>query len=147
MTLKTQNYNNHIRFYTPHHFVFYPLIMVFESFSIYYAINDSTNRKLWLALAAVFALLGFLCFMMRQHYALINQDRTVRLELRLRYFILTQKRLEDVEARLKPSQLHALRFAPDAELPALVDRALNEDLSGDMIKRAIKQWLPDTMRV
>ena len=85
--------------------------------------------------------------MMRQHYALINQNRTVRLELRLRYFILTQKRFEEVEARLKSSQIYALRFAPDTELPALVERALNENLSGDDIKRAIKQWLPDTMRV
>ena len=84
--------------------------------------------------------------MLRQHYALGNQNRIVRLELRFRYFVLTQKRLEPIEAQLSFGQLAALRFAPDEELPALVDRAVKEQLSGKEIKLAIKNWLPDEMR-
>jgi hypothetical protein len=44
-------------------------------------------------------------------------------------------------------QVFALRFASDEELPALVQRALNEHLTPDDIKKAVKNWLPDYMRV
>jgi len=37
----------------------------------------------------------------------------------------------------------ALRFASDAELPALLERADREQLSSDQIKKAIKNWVPD----
>jgi hypothetical protein len=85
--------------------------------------------------------------MLRQHYSLINQNRIVRLELRFRYYVLTQKRFEEVEAKLSAGQVYALRFAPDEELPAQIERALKENISPDEIKRSIKNWLPDTMRV
>lgn len=101
----------------------------------------------WMALAAVFFLLGWLSFMMRQHYALNNQNRIVRLEMRLRYYQLTQKRLETIESKLSFSQLAALRFASDEELPLLVQNTLDNNLSADDIKKSIKNWLPDLMRV
>jgi hypothetical protein len=40
-----------------------------------------------------------------------------------------------------------LRFASDAELPALVQRALDEKLSRSDIKKAITNWRPDYSRV
>jgi hypothetical protein len=49
--------------------------------------------------------------------------------------------------RLNVSQVIALRFAPDAELPALVDRTITENLTGDAIKRAIVDWQADLIRV
>jgi len=85
--------------------------------------------------------------MLRQHYALTVQNRVVRLEMRLRYYQLTHTRLEDIESKLSFGQIAALRFASDAELPALVDRALQEQLTPDAIKRSIKNWMPDDMRV
>lgn len=85
--------------------------------------------------------------MMRQHYALMNQNRVVRLELRLRYYQLTHTRLELYEDKLTFKQLAALRFASDEELPALLQRALNEGLSPDMIKKNIVNWQADNMRV
>ncbi len=88
-----------------------------------------------------------LSFMTLQQYARANQNRTVRLELRLRYYILTQKRLEVIEEQLSFGQLAALRFASDEELPSLVHKAVNEHLSPKDIKKAIKNWEPDYMRV
>jgi len=85
--------------------------------------------------------------MLRQHYALGNQNRIVRLEMRLRYYQLTQKRFEPLEQQLSFSQIAALRFASDEELPDLVLRAVNESLSPNDIKKAIKNWTPDYMRV
>ena len=45
--------------------------------------------------------------------------------------------------RLSTPQIVALRFASDAELPALLERADREQLSSDQIKKAIKNWVPD----
>lgn len=98
-------------------------------------------------MSAVVFLIVYLSLMVRQHYALGNQDRTVRLEMRLRYYILTGKRLEEIEQQLGFKQIAALRFAPDEELPGLTDKAVKENLSPDEIKRHIINWLPDKMRV
>jgi hypothetical protein len=43
-------------------------------------------------------------------------------------------------------QVVALRFASDAELPALYDRALADRLTPDAIKRAVTQWRADRLR-
>ncbi len=67
--------------------------------------------------------------------------------MRLRYYQLTQKRLEDIEPRLSFSQLAALRFASDEELPGLIEKTLHDGLSADMIKKSVTNWMPDDMRV
>ena len=145
--MENQNYKNHIRWYANHHFVFYPVVIVLMITALVFAFKEEANRSIWIFLCITIALVGALSLMLRQHYALINQNRTVRLELRFRYYVLTHKRFEDLEAKLSAGQIYALRFASDEELPALTDRALKENLSGDEIKRSIKNWLPDTMRV
>jgi len=145
--MEKQNYRNHIRWYPAHHLIFYPVIFACFTLSLISCISDDANRMIWLMLCFLSAITGVLSLMLRQHYSLINQNRTVRLELRFRYYVLTHKRFEDVEARLSSGQIYALRFAPDDEFVELVDRALKENLSGDDIKRAIKNWLPDEMRV
>jgi phosphoserine phosphatase len=71
----------------------------------------------------------------------------VHLELRYRYFSLTGKRLEEFEHQLNDDQLFALRFASDDEFPPLTHRALNENLSGKEIKKAIQHWKSDHERV
>lgn len=85
--------------------------------------------------------------MLRQHYALTLQDRIIKLEIRYRYFSLTGERLELLEEKLSDSQLFALRFAPDEELPNLVNKAISENLSGTQIKKSIQNWRADNQRV
>ena len=144
--MKTQSYKNHIRFYIPHHFVYYPIIMTLLFFSIYF-IFTTEDSLIWVFISAVFVVLFCLAFMLRQHYALTLQNRIVRLELRYRYFSITGKRLEDFEHQLNDDQLFALRFAPDNELLALIKKAMNENLSGTAIKKAINHWKGDYERV
>jgi hypothetical protein len=142
-----QNYKNHIRFYTPHHFVFYPVMLVLIGASAWLAFTQKENAVLWVFVCIGFMCLTWLAFMLRQHYALTLQNRIVLLELRYRYFVLTGKRLEPYEEQLNEGQLFALRFAPDEEFEGLLQRAINENLSGDAIKKAIKNWKPDHRRV
>lgn len=145
LDMRTQNYKNHVRYYFPHHFVFYPVVSAGAAISFYFFYLEPSLA--WLGFGGIFILLAWLSFMMRQHYALVNQNRTVRLELRLRYFILAGQRLELVEQKLSFGQLAALRFASDEEFIPLLNRALSENLSPDEIKRSVKNWQEDHMRV
>ncbi|MEO8239702.1 MAG: DUF6526 family protein [Flavobacterium sp.] len=144
--MKPQSYKNHIRFYPPHHFVYYPILILFLVTSIYFAIA-STNHLLWAFIAVIFVFLFCLAFMLRQHYALILQNRIVKLELRYRYFVLTGNRLEAIEYKYTDDQLYAFRFASDAEFLPLMERSIKENLSGDDIKKAIVNWKGDYCRV
>lgn len=145
--MRKQNYSNHVRYYSAHHFVFYPLLLLAMSYSIYSFSHYPEQKQIWLAVFILFCFIGWLSFMLRQHYALGNQDRIIRLEMRLRYFVLTGNRLEPIESSLSFRQLAALRFASDEELPTLAERAVKENLSSTQIKKFILEWMPDTMRV
>jgi len=80
--------------------------------------------------------------------AQIVQDRVIRLEMRVRLErVLGPARRADVE-RLSVPQLVGLRFASDAELPALVDDVRAGRVTDqDAIKRRVKDWQADWLRV
>ena len=80
--------------------------------------------------------------------AQIVQDRVIRVEMRVRLErVLGASRRLDIQ-RLTLKQLIALRFASDAELPALVDDVLANKISTpDEIKRRIRDWQADWLRV
>jgi hypothetical protein len=76
-------------------------------------------------------------------FALRLQNRIIRLEMQVRLARLGRE--QDLR-RLTMPQLVALRFASDAELPSLIDRTISEDLPGDAIKRAVRDWQGDYFR-
>lgn len=143
---KKQSYTNHIRFYPAHHFVFYPLavLLLIASISFIFLRED---KLLWGFISVLITLIAWVSFMLRQHYSLTLQNRIIRLEMRYRYFVLTNERFELLEDKLRDSQIFALRFASDDELPGLVKRVLKENLSSNRIKRSILMWNPDNNRV
>ncbi|RZJ56497.1 MAG: hypothetical protein EOO45_28720 [Flavobacterium sp.] len=147
MANQPQNYKNHIRFYAPHHFVFYPLMLALLGSAIWFGSKADENRTIWIFITILIVVVIWVAFMMRQHYALTLQNRIVLMELRYRYHVLTGKRLESIEGNLNEGQLFALRFAPDEELEGLAQRAVQERLSPDAIKKAIKNWKADDRRV
>ncbi len=71
------------------------------------------------------------------------QDRIIRLEMKIRCATLLPAAHQATLMRLSTPQIVALRFAPDEELPGLIDRADREHLTPDQIKQSIKNWLPD----
>ena len=87
------------------------------------------------------AVLGLVTMIRR--YATRLQDRIIRLEMRVRLAGLGRER--DL-ARLTVPQIVALRFASDAELGGLIDRAIAENLTPTQIKRGVTDWQADTMR-
>ena len=142
-----QNYKNHLRFYPAHHFIFYPVLTLLFALAVKESVSDDVNRKIWIFGAAIVFLIGWLSFMLRQHYGMTLQNRIVVFEMRYRFYVLTGQRFEPIEDQLSFGQIAALRFASDAELPALVNRVLAEKLSSDAIKKAIINWLPDHRRI
>jgi hypothetical protein len=71
------------------------------------------------------------------------QDRIIRLEMKYRCAQLLSPAQQATLARLAPPQVIALRFASDAELPALVEWADRDRLTANQIKQAITTWVPD----
>jgi hypothetical protein len=68
-------------------------------------------------------------------------------EERLRLQAVLQEPLRSRIGELTDTQLVGLRFASDAELPALAQRALDEKLSRSDIKKGVTNWRPDYSRV
>ena len=85
----------------------------------------------------------FMLLAISRAYTTKLQDRIIKLEMRVRAMTLLTPAQQLVLARLEKPQIVALRFASDAELPALVERAERDKLSADQIKQAITNWLPD----
>ena len=75
------------------------------------------------------------------------KNRLDEAEERLRLATVLPEPLRARIPELTERQLIALRFASDAEVVALVQRALTEKLSGSDIKKSIKTWRPDNFRV
>ena len=145
--MKTQNYQNHRKFYAPHHFILLPLLMILEVWGIRKIFTDEPNQLSWILFSISIFLILYVAIMLRQHYALGNQNRIIRLEFKQRYFEIFGKRSDEVEEKLTFGQIAALRFAYDDEFKILLEKALNQNLSRNEIKKSITKWKPDFHRV
>jgi hypothetical protein len=83
---------------------------------------------------------------MSRSYITKLQDRIILLEMKVRCAEMLPAGQDGRLAELSPKQIVALRFASDAELGSLLDRAIRERLSPPQIKQAIQQWRPDHLR-
>ena len=145
--MKSQNSNNYKKLYIPHHFIFLPLVAIMMVIGIVNYFSVDENKLAWKLFSIVSFCLLYLAIMLRQHYALGNQDRIVRLEFRLRYFELFNKRSKQIEEVLSFSQIAALRYADDHQIGNLIERAVKEKLSSKEILKSIQNWQTDTMRL
>src|SRR6476469_6352000 len=135
--MKEQNYSNHTQLVPGFHFVTYLAAITAFVLSVIHLIRSfETGRWLYRGLLPflVCTVLLLLCWYSRA-FALKAQDRAIRAEESLRYFILTGKPLP---LGLRVSQIVALRFASNDEFVQLVQRASGENLSSKQIKQSIK---------
>lgn len=142
-----QSYAHHTRWDPTFHFFILPvfgLAVIFAVVHFFLHIHHHPLHGFLLVVLSVAAL--FAVFKIRLN-ALKVQDRVVRLEERLRLAAVLPEPLRSRIPDLTESQLIGLRFASDAEVAALVQRALTEKLSCDDIKKSIKTWRPDDFRV
>lgn len=139
-----QNYGNHARYEPLFHFVAGPILIV-NMLAAIWQLRHGISPASVLNAATAFALV--LTAFFARFFALKAQDRIIRLEMRLRLRdVLPASQQGDIP-RLRMNQIVALRFASDAELPALVAAALNENLGNRDIKKRITTWVPDESRV
>ena len=139
-----QNAKNHARYVPVWHFIT-PLIMVaLLGGSINNLLRSEKQTIYPSALILGVVLLLFIYYWYARAFALKAQDRAIRAEENFRHYLLTGKPLD---SRLRMSQIIALRFASDSELPGLSQRAISENLSSRQIKEAIQSWKEDYNRV
>jgi Family of unknown function (DUF6526) len=144
MAQKPQSFQNHARWHPIFHFVLIPVFLANLIVAIVLLVRVPGWTAAWAAVMAL-ALLT-LAFLVRINPVKV-QDRVIRLEERLRLTALLPDPLRARISELSERQLVALRFAPDAEIPPLVQKALKENLTGKQIKQAINNWRPDHWRV
>ncbi len=140
-----QSYENHTRWHAPFHFFLAPVLLTNVLIAVVQLVRDpDLDRGWWLVVSIALVVMGALT----RVNPLRVQDRVIRLEESLRYYHLLPEDLAARAAALTPAQTVALRFAPDEELEGLVREVVEGRLTKpDEIKRAIKGWRPDTLRV
>jgi hypothetical protein len=147
----TQTYATHRRYVPLYHFVA-PLILLLNLLWTFVGIYhfwrfggryDRINSIVQVLVAAVLLVLWFYL----RTFPLAVQDRLIRHEMRRR---LGELLPADQRARipeLTVSQLIALRFASDEELPTLTRKVLDEKIADrEAIKRLISNWKADDLR-
>ena len=144
MDQKPQTFANHAKYDPPFHFFVLPVLLINVLVVGYQLFRYPGMLGAWLLVLS----LAFLVHAGRMRsYVTHLQDRVIRVEERQRLAAILQEPLRSRIGELTDSQFVGLRFASDGELPALVQRALDEKLSRSDIKKAITSWRPDYSRV
>ncbi len=145
MADQAQELGTHRRWVPAWHFFTVPVLVGNVVVVVARFVRDPTINNGWGFLVALALLIGIV---LSRNMPLRAQDRIIRLEERIR---LQRVLPADVRGRiddLTTDQLIGLRFAPDDEVPELARRALSGDLKTRAdIKRAIKNWRADNMRM
>ena len=144
--MEAQSYANHRRFILAYNGILFGVLvltLIGSGVNVYESLGDH-ERMYSAALIFVIMICLLMLYVFCRAFPLKAQDRAIRAEENLRHYVLTGKLLDP---RLTVRQIVGLRFASDEEFPGLAQRAVQENLSGDAIKRSIKNWRADTYRV
>ncbi len=144
--MEAQNFANHRRNVPIYHFVLLPIILLtlIGSFVNLYQSWGDHQRQYSASLIVVIMVCLALVSLLARLFSLKAQDRAIRAEENLRHYVMTGKLLDP---KLTVRQIIGLRFASDQEFVELAGRAVEENLTEDAIKKAVKNWRADTYRV
>jgi hypothetical protein len=143
--MKEQNFSNHVRWVPGYHFFVLPVIILNFGWSIYRwkVAGFSLDGFVSVLTAAALVMLTFYARL----FALKVQDRVIRLEERMRLEKLLPADLKPRIGDFTSGQLVAMRFASDAELPALARKVLTDNIQGGRaIKQMVQNWRADFLR-
>ncbi len=140
-----QSYASHRRYIPEFHFFVLPVLIANIVVTVIEFARHPRFITAWIAIVAIALGIGLWT---ARAMALRAQDRIIRLEERVRLSQLLPPDLRSRVGELHTSQLIAIRFAPDEEVPDLVRRTLDGELKTRAdIKRAIQNWRADHLRV
>ena len=145
MADRVQTYASHRRYIPEFHFFALPVLIVNAVLMLWALARHPGFDPAWRALVALALVIGIWT---ARAMALRAQDRIIRLEERMRLDRLLAPSMRERASGLSTSQLIALRFASDDEVPDLTRRVIDGELHTRAdIKRAIRSWRPDDLRV
>ena len=142
--MKEQNFKNHAQMVPGFHYLTFGGIIALLGGSINYLLKSSAENNYLASLLVLASVVFILIAWFTRTFALKAQDRAIRAEENLRHYVLTGKLLP---SSLTVGQVVALRFAPDAEFPALAEKAATSHLSQKEIKESIQNCKADFYRV
>src|SRR5664279_3677678 len=137
-----QSFASHTKWMPAFHFFVMPVLLLNVVWSIYRCFKVGVNEDSFIAaLTAVAILVLMFCARLM---ALTVQDRVIRLEERLRLEKLLPEDLKPRICEFTRGQSVGIRFASDAELPALARKVLTDKLADrKSIKQQIQSWRAD----
>lgn len=145
MPEKAQSFDNHAKYVPAYHFVASGILVVFFLWSAWRVVSSFSIDAVMTLLLTVALIIMHLYIRL---FPLKVQDRLIRLEETMRMRELLPTEMHGRIGEIRGGQFVALRFAPDEELPGLVEKVLAGELhSGKEIKQAIKSWRPDYRRM
>ncbi len=144
MAETVQTYKTHARVFPPFHYFVLPVLAANFVAEVVHTARYPSLGALW---ATIVALALVMLALLARVMVLTVQDRVIRLEMRLRLNELLPGDLRSRIGTISPKQLTALRFASDAELPALAREVLDGKLTDvKAIKQRVQEWQGDFLR-
>lgn len=142
---KPQSLSNHSRYVPLFHFFVLPVLLINVGGSIHRLVKFGIAYNTVFGIVMALALFVFAFY--ARTFALTVQDRLIRLEMRLRLAEILPVDLRPRIPEFTLGQLVSLRFAGDAELPALARKVLDDKMNDrKAIKQLIKDWQGDYLR-
>ena len=140
-----QTFATHRRYVPLYHFYLAALLLALLVWKIVMVVRQFS----WDGVADVLLVVAVvLAAYFARAFPAANQDRIIRLEERLRLERLLPDALRSRVPEFTSAQLVGLRFASDAELPALAQRVLDENIrSREAIKQLVTSWRADDHRI
>jgi hypothetical protein len=140
-----QNFSNHARMVPGFHYFVMPVMALNFGWSIYRWKVAGFSLDAFISVLTAAALIMLMFY--ARLFALKVQDRVIRLEERMRLEKLLPADLKPRIGEFTSGQLVAMRFASDAELPALARKVLSDNIQGGKtIKQMVQTWRADYLR-
>jgi hypothetical protein len=140
-----QSFANHVRMVPGYHYFVLPALTLNFGWSIYRWVHAGFSLDGFISLltAAGLVLLAYYA----RVFALTVQDRVIRLEEGMRLQRLLPEDLKTRIGEFSTSQLVAMRFASDGELPGLARKVLTDKIEQrKVIKQMVQNWRSDYLR-